>query len=82
MGARSVEDATPVILNRVRRSMGITAIIAEQQLRAERLGCALGNGRKAAERRKFSKTRFRSWQKERSDRDNRPNAHVPMGSGG
>ena len=66
MGARSIQEALPVIKNRIRRSMGITAIIAEQQLRAERLGAALGNSRKAAGRRAFSRYKFHTWQEEMS----------------
>ena len=56
MGARSVQEAVPLIRNRIRRSIGITAIIAEQQLRVERLGQAMGNGKKAAERRVHSQS--------------------------
>ena len=71
MGARSIQEARPVIQNRIRRSIGITAIIAEQQLRSERLGTALGNGRNAAARRAVSKAKFHSWQEEMSHRDSR-----------
>ena len=47
IGAKSVVDAVPIILRRMRRSIGITAVIAEQHLRATRLGIVLGNGDKA-----------------------------------
>ena len=81
MGARSIEEAVPVIRNRIRRSMGITAIIAEQQLRAERLGIALGNGRKAAERRAFSRAKFHTWQDEMSYKESQQWS-PEMGMGG
>ena len=68
-GARSIQEALPVIKRRIMRSVGITAIIAEQQLRSERLGVALGNGRKAAQRRGVSRAKFHTWQEEMSRKD-------------
>lgn len=68
MGARSYREAKDVIRQRVRRSLGITAIRAAARLKCDRLGLALGNGKDAAKRRKRAKNYWRRWDEEYSQR--------------
>ena len=68
MGARTVLDARTTIKGRLRRSIGITAVVAEAMLRSDRLGIALGDGEAAARRRREAKTKFWSWRDEMSRR--------------
>ena len=68
MGARSALEARAVIKGRLRRSVGITAVVAEAMLRSDRLGIVLGDGSAAAKRRKEAKTRFWSWRQEMARR--------------
>ena len=53
---------------RLRRSVGITAVVAEAMLRSDRLGIALGDGKASAKRRKEAKTRYWTWRDEMSRR--------------
>ena len=64
MGARNPLEARAVIKGRLRRSVGITAVVAEAMLRSDRLGIALGNGSRAAKRRMAAKTWFWRWRDE------------------
>ena len=68
MGARTALEARGVIKGRLRRSVGITAVVAEAMLRSDRLGIALGDGPAAAKRRREAKTRFWSWRQEMARR--------------
>ena len=70
MGARSALEARAVIKGRLRRSIGITAVVAEAMLRSDRLGIAIGDGTAASRRRKEAKTRYWSWREEMSRRGN------------
>ena len=62
MGARSVLEARAVLINRVRRGIGIVATRAAARLMIGRLGVARGDGRKAAERRRTAKSHRRSFE--------------------
>ena len=62
MGARSVLEARAVLINRVRRGIGIVATRAAARLMIGRLGVACGDGRKAAERRRNAKSYRRSFE--------------------
>ena len=62
MGARSVLEARAVLINRVRRGIGIVATRAAARLMIGRLGVARGDGRKAAERRRNAKSYRRSFE--------------------
>ena len=68
MGARSALEAKGVIKNRLRRSIGITATRAAARLKIDRLGIALGDGAKAAQRRGAARAKNRTWGFEYSQR--------------
>ena len=68
MGARTAAEARATIKGRLRRSIGITAVVAEAMLRSDRLGIALGDGEAAARRRRQAKTKFWSWREEMARR--------------
>jgi len=64
MGARSPVEAKGVIKERVTRSLAITAFRGYARLIAERLGIALGDGRKAYARRAYARDEMRDWSEE------------------
>ena len=64
MGARSVLEARSTLINRIRRTIGITASRAAARLMIERLGVARGDGREAAKRRRNADTSHRSFERE------------------
>ena len=57
-------EAKGVIKERVTRSLAITAFRGYARLIAERLGIALGDGRKAYARRAYARDEMRDWSEE------------------
>ena len=75
-GARSILEMRGVIKARMTRSFGITAFRGYARLISDRLGIAIGDGKKAYARRAFARDEFKEWREEYS------RFHGPMGRGG
>ena len=64
MGARSVLEARGILVNRIRRGIGIAASRAAATLMIERLGIARGDGKRAARCRRNANAAHRSMEEE------------------
>ena len=64
MGARSVPEARGVIKGRLIRSFGITAARGYARLISDRLGIAIGDGKKASKRRAFARDQWQEMRQE------------------
>ena len=72
MGARSHAIARGLILDRLRRSIGIHGLLSMARLRLEKLNRALGTSSTFDQSRKAAKAQYRAWRYKYFDRHTPP----------